>query len=254
MPSEDDFNVEGELTDLAKLERELEGKRISTPFGLMTLCTSDKFRGHPDDAVSKLLELRGIQKPWPQDLLTGTKYGCTCGKCLGGFMSPRMCHALLFQAEVNGDTLKDELAINNPDFFGDHLWENIPEPAHSNMYTNKFMRMGFANFFCHVAACLRGKRCPTIINVLHAQADDREWSPHCKNFIERGGDVESVLATIIDCAMEQDDIIGDGEYLADCDYASEEGEEHKIHTLPVCRNDREWGFVKAMLLSYTDPR
>ena len=154
----------------------------------------------------------------------------------------------------NGDTLKNELAISNPDIFGDHLWENIPEPAHSNMYTNKSMRIGFANFFCHAAACLRGKRCPTTINILRVQEDDREWPPHCKNFIERGGDVESVLATIIHCAMEQDDIIGDGEYLADCDYAAEEGGEHKIHTLPVCRNDREWGFVKGMLLSYTDPR
>ncbi|OCL05455.1 hypothetical protein AOQ84DRAFT_379578 [Glonium stellatum] len=210
MMPEEDFNLEGELTELAKLERELEQNRITRPFELM-IGVSDGFRGHPNDTVCKLLELRGILKPWPQDLFLQTKYGCTFSMYIGGFISPRMCHALVFQAEITGDDLQGDTPAGDSDGLHFDLWEHIPEPARSNMHTNGSMRMGFASFFHHAAA--------------------QEWLPNCKNFIERGGNAESVLVTTIQAAMRQDDIIGDGMYLAVQDSAARDGEEHEIHTL-----------------------
>jgi len=61
---------------------------------------SDNFKGYSNSDVQKLLSLRGITAP-TEDEANQAKYGCTCGLCLGGFMSPRMAYILSSNSSYN---------------------------------------------------------------------------------------------------------------------------------------------------------
>ena len=37
----------------------------------------------------------GIQSPWE-----AFRYGCTCGECIGGFISPRMKYLLIGKSDI----------------------------------------------------------------------------------------------------------------------------------------------------------
>lgn len=79
---------------------------------------------------------------------------------------------------------------------------------------------------------------PNESNVLNALDSRREWPPVTKNFLQRGGSVESVALMLFKNAMDQDELAGDGEHMR-CF-----GED--IEKLPKCRNDHEFGFVSGM--------
>ena len=60
----------------------------------------DNFKGQSNSDVQKLLSLRGNTAP-TEDEANQAKYGCTCGLCLGGFMSPRMAYILSSNSSYN---------------------------------------------------------------------------------------------------------------------------------------------------------
>lgn len=100
------------------------------------------------------------------------------------------------------------------------------------------MRQGFVNLWLHVATCLENERVPTAPNVLEVVSDAGEWPPATRNFLQRGGTVESVFLAICRNTMQQDKWAGDGEYQ---EMVSEE-----IANLLECRNDHEFGYVSGM--------
>jgi len=61
---------------------------------------SDNFKGYSNSDVQKLLSLRGITAP-TEDEANQAKHGCTCGLCLGGFISPRMAYILSSNSSYN---------------------------------------------------------------------------------------------------------------------------------------------------------
>ena len=61
---------------------------------------SDNFKGYSASDVQKLLSLRGITAS-TEDEANQAKYGCTCGLCLGGFISPRMAYILSQNSSYN---------------------------------------------------------------------------------------------------------------------------------------------------------
>lgn len=69
---------------------------------------SDNFKGFSEDSIKCLIRLRGLVNISDLEKLR-LKYGCTCGRCISGFISPRMCYALQYQAEMNHDFLKAEI-------------------------------------------------------------------------------------------------------------------------------------------------
>lgn len=169
-----------------------------------------------------------------------TRGGCTRGECLEGFLSPRMLAALHTQAELGHDMLNfliDEMT--GPEWVRDNSHFLIYKPAgvRNNLKTNKSMRQGYINLWKHIATCLHQKAVPTELNVLKTIRDAGEWPPVAKNFLGRGGSVESVFLMICKCAMDQDEWIGDGEYQ---DVFAED-----IVKLPECRNDLEFGCVSG---------
>jgi hypothetical protein len=120
----------------------------------------------------------------------------------------------------------------------EHYLGYLPSRVLDNLRTNKSMRQGFANLWLHVATCLEKGAVPNTSNVLKVVESAGEWPPATRNFLQRGGTVESVFLAICRDAMQQDEWTGDGEHLG---IFSEE-----IAKLPECRNDHEFGYVSGM--------
>ncbi|KAI0099041.1 hypothetical protein GGR51DRAFT_536560 [Nemania sp. FL0031] len=171
------------------------------------------------------------------------KYGCTCGQCIGGFLSPRMQFALRSQAEIQHDILNE---FPGPDCSGadwveanDDVLVHLPRAVQQNLIINKSMRQGFINMLQHIARCLGKKRLPNTTTILDFYRDEvSEWPPVTRNYLQRGGTVAAVAMMLFDRAIDQDEWAGDGTMM--------ETFEDDINQLPACRNDHEFGFVRAM--------
>lgn len=258
-------------TALEALQNHLECWRTRRSVGFATLVTPDAFKGFdasdieclavlehttafdlsslsPRDieAVSSTTDEQTRRAPPQVDIVSiqktlRYKYGCTCGQCIGGFLSPRMKLALLCVAEIEHDNMDTFMDDTGPDWvtFNDDLLRHLPGFVRENFKTNKSMRQGFANMFSHFAKCLEKGRVPSEGNVLDFyQSGVSEWPPVTRNYLERGGSVAAVANTIFERAMEQDDWAGDG-----C-HRDTFGED--IDKLVACRNDHEFGFVAGM--------
>ncbi|KAI0530155.1 hypothetical protein GGR58DRAFT_518699 [Xylaria digitata] len=171
------------------------------------------------------------------------KYGCTCGQCIGGFLSPRTRFALQYQAQFQYDNL-DELHSGGSSGLdwvelNGHILSHLTEGVRENLKTNKSMRQGFINMCDHIARCLGRKRLPDATTVLDFyQNQVREWPPVTGNYLERGGTVAAVAMMIFDMVIDQDEWAGDGTIM--------DVFEDDLNQLPTCRNDHEFDFVSSM--------
>jgi hypothetical protein len=206
--SEGDTPLEAVLINLEAMRT----RRVFNTLGDLTVPRSDKFEGHSDASVVCLARLKGLSEITSLDRARLAS-GCTCGQCISGFLSPRMCFALLCQVEVRHDMLSDSVGQDSgSDFvhFNEELVEYLPNRVRENLKTNKSMRQGFANMCDHIATCLRAKVVLNEANVLDALQNASEWPPVTKNFLQRGGSVASVALMLFQGAMNQDKLAGDG--------------------------------------------
>ena len=229
-------------TPLEALEFHLESERTRREFGMKIDHISDEFQGFNDESVMCLSQLKGLQDANRHEMLR-MRYGCSCGQCTEGFLSPRMRFTLSGQAGYQYDMLR-ELGVDDGRHFVE-LWSGevkyVPVGARENMNTNKSMRQGFANLCDHFNTCIQKDgilSLPTKENVLLALREASEWPPVSRHFLQRGGTVESVGSMLFETAMNQDRYAGDYELLAEF--------EDDISKLPECRNDHEFGFVSGM--------
>jgi hypothetical protein len=240
-------NNRGE-SPLDLVQFKLEKIRTQKEVNFLTLPVSDQFKGHSDAAVRCLVLLEGwesvdaLVEQHGLDALFRKVGGCTCGQCLGGFLSPRMSHTLRIHARDGHDIMIENLfKLSGREWVED--WKEdelgyLPSKVRDNLITNKSMREGFVNLWEHVATCLEKGRVPDTANVLDVLRDAREWPPVTRNFMQRGGTVESVFLAICRNSMQQDECTGDGDH--------EEMFADQITNLPECRNDHEFGYVSGM--------
>ncbi|KAK7960339.1 hypothetical protein PG988_011553 [Apiospora saccharicola] len=267
-------NKDGDVP-LEALQSQLEAMRATKRHGLMTLVVSDRFEGFeqrsidcigrflgtpvfnldqlsPDD-VHKILSAAGslghlASQKDSIDYALRLKYGCTCGCCLGGFLSPRTRHALIQQAQYQHDLLSDDISdwysnesTSGAEWVHEHefLLTFLPDPVRQNLKTNKSMRQGFTALCKHFAKCLEKNWIPTEGNILWVwRFETSEWPPVTRNYLARGGPVSAVATMIFERAMSQDEwpSIWNKDFR---DIFSDDN-------LPECRNDLEFGFVSGM--------
>ncbi|KAK6532458.1 hypothetical protein TWF281_006646 [Arthrobotrys megalospora] len=225
-------NTDG-FTPEEKLEDHLESIRTKKHHGAMCIEMSDRFQGFTQDAVECLAVFKAGTSLSPIQYAR-LKFGCTCGACIAGFLSPRMKFALICQAELTYDML-DDFADHAEDFIAEYIIKYVAPALQRNFTTNKSLRRGFKNMFLHIANTLRHDRVPNDANILHTWKSASEWPPCTRNFLEKGGKVESASRIVFERARDQDEWAGDGEHM------SIFGDE--VDALPECRNDHEFGFV-----------
>ncbi|KAI9725902.1 MAG: hypothetical protein M1828_002229 [Chrysothrix sp. TS-e1954] len=259
LKASEDLESPEKRTELEKLERALEKSRtIRKLMSLRRMDYSDKFRGHQESDVERLLALKGLNNTPEQRQMM--RYGCTCRKCIGGFLSPRMRDELLCLAEETYDMV--DLELNDQEIGTSpreillscqaDLFPHIEDQdLQENMLTNKSLRTGFNNVsFCgpttfelyskppqvykYAASCLRNDLLPTTVNMLAVYMASSEWPPCTRNFFQKGGRSRDVISALVAGAVTRDNI--------------EEGFETEQGALPECRNDKEFGFVLGLLL------
>ena len=229
-------NLEGE-TPLEALETQIESDRSFREVALARVVMADNYSGLTPNQLQCLVSLKRMENP-SHDELRRLCFGCTCGLCLGGFLSPRVAFALQCQGDLYHDMLNDDLDLNPKNWCDDwdQMLQHLAPRVKFNLRTNKSMRQGFTNLFWFIAPTLQAKRLPTSENILHLQAASNEWPPVTRNYLERGGTVHAVLQACFDRAIDQAQYLGDGTH--------EETFQSEIDALPVCRNDREFVFAR----------
>ncbi|KAH8900373.1 hypothetical protein GQ53DRAFT_815259 [Thozetella sp. PMI_491] len=260
-------NLEGE-TPLDALREILESLRTTTGIFGMNKLASDSFTGFKQCTIACVGVLSGVPT-FDLDTLSPIetaaasscteeqahhipniesirhalrlKYGCTCGECTGGFLSPRMTFALVCQAEQHYELLSRDQHLSGNDWVWDHATKCIllPLSVIQNMETNQEMRRGFTNIFGHIASCLKQKKIPSEANV-RAMLEHKSFKCPLttKIYFHRGGTVGAAAATLFEEAMAQDKCSGNGyhqRFFAD-----------QVEQLPECRNDHEYRFVSGM--------
>jgi len=140
------------ITELDRLHTELERVRTQRQHGMQIANVSDCFRGYGVPDVQRLIEMLDVPRPTEnstivsvglyQQLVLRIKYGCTCGSCVGGFLSPRAIYQLTTQAEMLHDTLMD--SYDDLYELVDEHTSHLPQRVRANLKTNKAMRAGFA--------------------------------------------------------------------------------------------------------------
>ena len=225
-------------TPLEALQEKLEKMRTQGEYGLYRILdVSDQFTGNPETAVRCLSLLLGEDASNLNEACI--KYGCTCGECVGGFLSARMMSALIFQGELTYDFMQRDIDDGRCWVkFNDWKLEHLDPDVRHNLETNKSIRKGLVNMFQIAAECLEAKQVPTAQNLECWSNDRREWPPNTKNFLRRAGaqmGCRAVLRRMFDAAKDEDEKAGNR--LLKCISGNE------LSHLPRCRNDHEFEFV-----------
>ena len=223
-------NLEGE-TPLEALETVLESGRTAKEIWFL-----DAFSGFASHQVECLKQLKRLKNPSPIEI-NRLAFGCTCGLCLGGFLSPRVAFALKCQGEICHDMLNVGLDYTSSGISWcecwNHIFKHLPPSVKCSLRTNKSMRQGFTNVLMYIARTLQAKMVPTSDNILHIQqADSNEWPSYTQFYLQRGGTVHAVLQACFDCAIDEDQYLGNGEHHTTF--------QSDIDVLPACRNDGEF--------------
>ncbi|PIG87055.1 hypothetical protein AARAC_004316 [Aspergillus arachidicola] len=228
------LNSKGD-TPLEALEAYMERTRTITQFMFSRTDVSDMFTGFDNAILSCLCLLRGLAiEDISEDEHSRLRFGCTCGNCLVGFLSPRLLDMLLFSAETTFDLIN---TVGNR--YDGHEWcqyykgllEYLPDPIAQGLAIRDDMRTGFCMLWKYLATCLRERMFPTDENVLLLVRNANDWPPHCRNFIQKGGSISSAATMLFKRTMKLEQL-----------YDVEKGPVD----LPTCRNDREFGMVGGM--------
>ncbi|KXJ87541.1 hypothetical protein Micbo1qcDRAFT_124682, partial [Microdochium bolleyi] len=235
-------NAHGE-TPLGVCQSYMEEIRTQLQHGAMTIMVADHFSGFQQNFIDTVKALKGNNELTDHDFKR-IKFGCTCGQCDAGFLSPRMRQQLFWAVEPLYDelTMMYECTEDDAAMFVDELtlmYGCFPVELGIKMRTNKAVRKGFVEMFNHFAECLRSDRLPTEANVRQVAESKlgSEWPRVTQTYLERGGTIACVGACVFESAMDSSLLAGDGSALDGA------GTLDAYDALPKCRNDEDFGFV-----------
>ncbi|KIM47235.1 hypothetical protein M413DRAFT_440719 [Hebeloma cylindrosporum] len=225
----------------------LEGLEVSMRIMKEIMDLRGVWKGHSDEAlICEYLLKNGTGGE--AEYVKKNKFGCTCGMCTDGWLSPRMRFQLLVQSEIQGDMLREFDTLFQPrqplsasELFNPVLFY-LPKPLQRGIY--KTFYIGFYTLFDGMAQILRTPNAiPTPQAVITAAFN---INPSAVQFyLRKGGKVEYVLDALVDIAKQQSSL-GDGTFGDTFDVEEAEDAEHRLgyRKLVVCANDLEFGLVR----------
>ncbi|KIJ65695.1 hypothetical protein HYDPIDRAFT_39613 [Hydnomerulius pinastri MD-312] len=242
--------------------------------------------GYSDESLlvkAALKRAMGHEMPsTDEEYLRQKKYGCSCGRCVGGWLSPKMQFRLKADADFVYDTASMNLMSVYPAFRSREVLspmeattemslDYIPRYLFPHLYKTFYKgnlavfkgislvlgRSGLqsANHSNLLATCI-----PTPAAVL-ATLENDGWFDYfdtqaVRFYLQRGGRVEYALDAITHRSKEMSSL-GDGDFDAMWDgsgiHAAENSEDEASETsqlwrsLPHCNNDLEFGMVRRQL-------
>ncbi|KUL83473.1 hypothetical protein ZTR_10797 [Talaromyces verruculosus] len=231
-----DRNVHGH-TPIEALQSKLEETRLLLHHGSRFLFRGDKFDGFDENAVSCVLILCG-RDVTDCNRRNQARFGCTCGHCIGGFLSVRMCQALRWRAEKIVDSLikTDEVADNYTWYMlNEPLLQHLPQKVQTVFKKHKALRKGFRALFTTLIKCLHAGVVPTTANLMEIYRKDGLWTLMDTFYFNRNGSIDDAINAILD--HEKSLFLDFGVDLYD------QRDTHRP-ILPLCRNDYEFEVVR----------
>ncbi|OKL58029.1 hypothetical protein UA08_06455 [Talaromyces atroroseus] len=234
------LNADGS-TPLDAMEESMNKNRRIDQYMAKRTDISDRFSGYDQATIFCFALLKGLT---PERLseaeISRLKFGCTCGSCLGGFLSPRLHDRLIFTAEITFDSIyTDGVSLDGPAWCEENkdVFRYLPEHIIQSFAVNKDMIIGFSMIWKHIVSCLRKNMLPTEANILLLVRNANVWPNHSRNFLQNGGTVSSVATMLFRKTMELEEFY---------DITYEDVDHGVPHNLPSCENDRELGLVSGM--------
>ncbi|TGO80774.1 hypothetical protein BELL_0001g00350 [Botrytis elliptica] len=205
-------NIEG-LTPLEALQDEIDifDKRVGIPFGAVACMSLLKYRYLPSSPLNtQALRL---------------KYGCTCGECIEGFVSPRMKLTLLHCAV----TITQSISYD-PSFFGRYLCNpsfsiSVPEDL-MKTFRQKNHQPRIIKLFGPIIKVLDSNCVPRVHNLKTLSATYNDVDDD---------DLKAALAMTIAYAKEN--------FLENCDLSFLQDLVDEIGEAKECTNDYEFELV-----------
>lgn len=177
---------------------------------------------------------------------------CSCGKCLGGVLSPRTafrfsktadsCQNLIMDSLDSSWPAKQDQPCHDPDLpFIDYL------PVVLRLEVAKPFIIGYANCFATIAWAIKQsqlpkprivKQCSSIVAGLNRDAS--------KHYFNNGGMAEFALDAVIATCLQEHEYYGDAAFLADSDNKS------TIEKLPKCNNDDDFDLIQYSMFQDAD--
>ena len=257
----ENFNNPDGMTPLEKLQENM----MSTRESLLP-----NWEGHSDDALkAEFLTKRALGMPTMADdetvYVQKRKWGCTCGACAGGWLSPRMrfrlqgkfSHGLILaililtassivQAGLTKDMMEDEMygfkrgvPHEDPEILIASSY--LPRRLHLSIF--KTFYRGYQAIFECIHHHLSNTDLPLILESI------TPFDSAVDFYLGKGGKIEYALDALTDEAKDQSPF-GDGTF--DELWEDEEEVGKNFTELPRCDNDLEFDLVRRML--GLDPR
>ncbi|KAF2134955.1 hypothetical protein P153DRAFT_13423 [Dothidotthia symphoricarpi CBS 119687] len=226
-----------------------ESIRVKETMGILqmwdvTRDISDHFQGFPMEAVQCLQILKHLDQVSDEDLLR-LKYGCTCGQCLGGFLSPRMRMRL---REENHSSMQlvvfsAKLGRTSSQFMHDisDIAKCLPDEVVSIFKEDKQNRHSLVCFFRSFGACLANDQIPNSSNM-------SPWLSNSAKRLRKDFDPAraNALPPLGTCVFQKA-LNWDRQIFRHSLGADELKKVQKqLAHLPECRNDLEYGFASRM--------
>ncbi|EDR04255.1 uncharacterized protein LACBIDRAFT_304787 [Laccaria bicolor S238N-H82] len=180
-----------------------------------------------------------------EEYLENRKWGCTCGECDEGWLSPRM----RFRLETEAALSKENMTVLAPQFQRGQPLPEIPGLAHQFDYLPPNLRTKVYKTFYNGYV--------TIFENLYVLLDQTEGVPSvprlrtlCKGdrdvnfYLKKGGKFEYALESMVEGAKSQSCL---GDSMFEEIWESENDTDDEYRKLPRCANDLEFDFVKRMI-------
>lgn len=226
-------NISG-YTPLEALQDQLETRRTQADQMGMKIDISDQFRGFSPLALSCLSSLlrMDLQSLTSAQLLR-LKYGCTCGDCLGGFISPRMKTLLIDRAEITYDGLGDSLQDASERHFDVLRYARYTTPELQQIFhISRSVWEDYIDIFTHIALSLGSDKVPISENVLATL-------PTSNKYLRLNGTSEGKIEPVLQILLEE--VKAGSKKAGNGALEGEFGD--TLEELKECRNDYEFGVM-----------
>ncbi|KAK5788438.1 hypothetical protein VI817_009396 [Penicillium citrinum] len=228
-------NIYG-YTPLEALQSKLEEVRLGYYYGPRFILRADQFDGFSDSATFSVLELKR-QTRTNLEAMNQARFGCSCGWCLGGFLSRQMVQIITLVAEeVLLKLTETEQVKSHEEWYtlNQDLLKDIPRTARIMFKKSKVLRRGFQEFFKTIIRCVQAGNIPTSENLISLYRSSRLWPQMHAFYFARGGSIDAATGIVLDFAKTRMKMILQGN---GSDYLT-------LSNLPSCRNDYEFELVR----------
>ncbi|OQV01525.1 hypothetical protein CLAIMM_06866 [Cladophialophora immunda] len=224
---------------LEALLQKLEMLRTRSWSGTSIKIVADDFEGHTIAMAKCIALFKGIETHTDKDL-EQFRYGCTCGECAGGYLSPRMRFLLSARAERQRSELCEEVDnLPGTEWVEAHSYQLVGLPQYCLKLLSRYKgaREGYVRLCGHITSCLFASRPPHETTIELTAETIEEKPASIQMFYKCGGSIAGLITCIFGLASWDDEIYGDGFLL---EFLDEDG---MLEEEAKCRNDHEFVLV-----------